>query len=92
MVPATITEAALRYLGQLLSDIGAGEEMSVRIDQAANGLCTFNVGRHDDGDKQFKYRGRTVLVLDKETSEHLAGRIVDVEMTDGGEQIILKDT
>ena len=92
MLLVTVTEAALNYLSRLLSDVEAGEEMSVRIERAANGISKLTIACQDVGDQHFKYEGHTVLVLDKETSRRLAGETVDVETSDGQEQIVLRET
>lgn len=91
MLPVTVTEAALSYLSRLLSDVEAGEEMSVRIEPAADGISKLTIAVQDVGDQHFKHEGHTVLVLDKETSRRLAGEAVDGETSDGQEPIVLRN-
>ena len=48
------------------------------------------IGQQDAGDKHFRFQGRTVLVLDKETADRLEGKALDVEKTSDGVRFVLK--
>jgi len=86
-----LTPAALAHLEMLLRETKAPEEVSVRIEQVVDqGPAKVTVGRPDAGDKQFRYHGRTVLVLDKGTADRLEGKTLDVEPTEKGPRLVLK--
>jgi len=86
-----LTPAALAHLEMMLHDTKAPEDVSVRIEQVGDdGPCRVTFSRQDGGDKQFRYHGRTVLVLDKETADRLKDKTLDVEPTDKGSRLVLK--
>ena len=87
----TPTDAALTYLEMLLREANAPENVSVRIEQIeGEAPAKVTIGQQDAGDKHFRFQGRTVLVLDKETADRLEGKALDVEKTSDGVRFVLK--
>jgi len=86
-----LTPAALAHLEMLLRQTKAPKEVSMRIEQATAGSpVKVTMGQPDAGDKQFRYHGRTVLVLDRETADRLRDKTLDVEPTEEGPRFVLK--
>lgn len=85
----TLTEAAGAFLAQKVDEAkaaGAPEGVAARIVVEGPGR-TLRFDHARPGDATFAHEGRTVLLLDQEASQSLAGRTLDVEDTDEGPRL-----
>jgi hypothetical protein len=85
-----LTAAAANHLSVLLSTKAAPPKAAVRIARAESGEFEISADVPTPGDVAFEHEGRTVLVLDKPTSELLNDRVLDVERSPQGDTLTLK--
>ena len=85
----TITEAAGGHLADLLAEADAADDVAVRIVREGEGwgMLKDSAGPDDD---TFAHEERTVLVLDKASSQLLSERTLDVEKTPDGARLTLR--
>jgi Fe-S cluster assembly iron-binding protein IscA len=86
-----LTPAAANHLHILLSTKAAPAKAAVRIVRGESGEFQISADVPKSDDVGFEYQGRTVLVLDKQTSELLNDRVLDVERSPRGDTLTLKD-
>jgi hypothetical protein len=66
-----------------------GPDLTLRIGAIESGLGVFPDTRKDD-DQIIEHHGKTILVFDREVSEVLAGRTIDVEEHSDGAHLVLR--
>jgi Fe-S cluster assembly iron-binding protein IscA len=83
-----VTEAAKTHLAQMLADVGAPEDVVIRIIVREGGLVLAldNMGVQDAA---FAHEERTVLVLDAQVSQLLDEKTLDIEDTEEGPQLAI---
>jgi Fe-S cluster assembly iron-binding protein IscA len=85
----TVTDGAIAKVAEMIENAQAPKSVALRI--VAKGEETFGM-RMDGakpGDTTFDHDGKTVLVLDKEVSESLKERMLDVKNTKKGAELVL---
>ena len=83
-----ITESAGVYFSQVLSRMKTAGFNCIRLLSQA-GTLRLEIGNIKKMDKRYFYDGTIVLVMDEELSKTLAGRTLDVEVTEGGPRLRL---
>jgi len=74
----TVTEAASAHLAELLEQQDVPEDIAIRFICEQEGVA-LRPDNQREGDTTFQHEGRTVLLLDAQASELLAGNTLDVE-------------
>ena len=72
-----------------LDHVTDGPGLALRIGPTDEGLGVFPDTRKDD-DQIIEHEGQTVLLLDREASEALAGKTIDVEEHTDGIHFVLR--
>lgn len=85
-----LTPAAANHLNALLSTKAAPAKAAVRIVRGASGDFQLSADVPKSDDVGFEHQGRTVLILDKQVSELLNDRVLDVVVSPRGEALTLK--
>lgn len=85
---ASVTEAAARALDAALAGPEDGGDAVARMVRSGDGW-NLKRDRQMPGDECFEWDGRTVLVLDPETSSALAGAVLDVQEDPSGSRLVL---
>lgn len=80
----TLTESAGVLLTQILDQEGLPEDLAIRLVYEGGNFAIQADGERT-GDDAFQYRGRTVLVLDRQVSGLLAENTLDAD----GDNLIL---
>ncbi len=73
-----VTEPALKRLSHRLTHHGVAVGMALRFKRREGGW-TLCVDRESPGDTTFSHDGRTVLLLDAEVSQAMAGMTLDAK-------------
>ena len=73
-----VTERARGMFRQALDQISSGPDVALRLGPTDSGFGVFPDTRKDD-DQVIEHDGQAVLLLDREISEALADKTVDVE-------------
>jgi Fe-S cluster assembly iron-binding protein IscA len=84
-----VTERARELFTDQLDHASDGPDLALRIGATAEGLGVFPDTRKDD-DQVIEHQGKTILVFDREVSEVLAGRTIDVEEHSDGAHLVLR--
>ena len=81
----TVTEAAGAHLADMLAEVKTPENKNavIRVSQSKDGLG-LTLGQADPEDTTFAHEGVTILVIDKELSQTLDNKTLDVETTENG--------
>lgn len=85
----TVTDGAIAHVAQMIEKAQAPKDVALRI--VARGGQDFGM-RMDSaktGDMTFDHEGNTVLVLNKEASDALEDRILEVKTTRKGAELVL---
>jgi hypothetical protein len=85
----TVTESAGAYLGQLLVDHDASEEVAVRFLLVGEQLRPM-LDNIRPGDVMFEHEGKTILVLDEPLSERLTDNTLDLKEAGDGIHLSLR--
>jgi Fe-S cluster assembly iron-binding protein IscA len=85
-----LTPAAANHLHVLLSARDAPPSAAVRIARTDAGNFEISADLPKSDDVGFEHEGRTVLILDRQTSELLNDRVLDVEASPRGDTLTLK--
>ncbi len=83
-----ITQPAAARLKRLLEKARLEKDESVRLRATGDGLEVF-FDNARPGDDRVVYQDRTLFLLDPRTSRRLAGRRIDLEVTDAGEALVV---
>jgi len=84
----TLTDGAAEHLSELLVAAEAPKEVAVRFVRDGQELA-MTMDNERPGDATFAHEGRTVLLLDSEISEALAGRTLGIEDSEEGARLAL---
>ncbi|UCD28480.1 MAG: hypothetical protein JSV03_15575 [Planctomycetota bacterium] len=84
----TVTEPASAHLANMLVEAEAPEDVAVRFILQGKGLA-MGLDREQPEDDSFDHQGKTVLLMDKQISELLTDKTLDVEDTEEGQQLSL---
>jgi Fe-S cluster assembly iron-binding protein IscA len=84
-----VTERARAIFKDKLDHVTDGHDLALRIGPTDAGLGVFPDTRKDD-DQIIEHEGQTVLLLDREVSETLAGKTIDVEEHTDGSHFVLR--
>jgi Fe-S cluster assembly iron-binding protein IscA len=84
----TITLPAAMRLKRLFERAQLEENDSVRLRATTHGLEMF-FDSPRPGDDRVVYRNRTLFLLDPPTARRLAGRRIDLEVTEAGEALVV---
>ncbi len=84
-----VTERARGMFKDQLDHASDGPDLALRIGAIESGLAVFPDTRKDD-DQIIEHHGKTILVFDREVSEVLAGRTIDVEEHSDGAHLVLR--
>jgi hypothetical protein len=89
MAMASVTEAAARVLEAALG--GPDERGDVAVARMVRSGTGWNLQRDHEapGDECVEWGGRTLLVLDAETSDALAGAVLDIQEDPSGVRLVL---
>jgi Fe-S cluster assembly iron-binding protein IscA len=87
----TVTEAACGHLAGLLYGANAPDEAVIRFVLEGRTITPTLDQEHPD-DTTYEYAGSTVLVLDEHTGALLANRTLDVQDSDDGPQLVLRQS
>ena len=85
----TVTDAAGTRLARIIDREGRPEEVAVRLTHDGQRIRV-TVDGERSGDTPFKYKGRTVLLLDERVSRLLDDETLDVKKTDKGDRLTLR--
>ena len=86
----TLTEAAGGFLNDVLASASAPTNTAVRLTVQPNGLASI-LDEPRAGDATFEHNGRKVLVLDSQAAKTLDGKVLDVQPTDDGPRLGIRD-
>jgi Fe-S cluster assembly iron-binding protein IscA len=87
----TVTEAACGHLAGLLDNANAPDNAAIRFVLEGRTITpTLDEERPDD--TTYEYAGSTVLVLDERIVGLLDNRTLDVQDTDDGPQLVLRQS
>jgi Fe-S cluster assembly iron-binding protein IscA len=84
-----VTERAREMFKDQLDQASDGPDLALRIGTIESGLAVFPDTRQDD-DQIIEHHGKTILVFDREVSEVLSGRTIDVEEHSDGAHLVLR--
>lgn len=84
----SITDNAAAYLNAALEQANAPEEQCVRLEVQDQSLQA-TMDNKESNDETYEYKGRTVLVVDKQVAESLDERTLDVEQKEDGYRLFL---
>src|SRR5262245_58396192 len=84
-----VTERAREMFRERLDHLPDRAHIALRIGTTESGLGLFP-DRANDDDQIIEHEGLTVLVIDREVSEALAGKTIDVEEQSGGARFVLR--
>ena len=85
-----VSESACANLSKLLSDSGAPDGACVRFILEGEEL-SLTLDGEKPGDATFVHEGKTVLVIDEDVSQSLSNKTLDVEDSEEGLQLTIKD-
>jgi Fe-S cluster assembly iron-binding protein IscA len=85
-----VTERARDIFKESLDHVTDGPDLALRIGATASGLGVFPDTRKDD-DQVIEHEGKTVLLLDREVSEALADKTIDVVEDTNGPRFVLRE-
>jgi Fe-S cluster assembly iron-binding protein IscA len=90
MAMASITEAAARALEAAL---GGRDDRGYAVARMVRSGAAWSLKRDREmpGDECIEWEGRTILVLDPETSSALAGTVLDVQKDPSGPRLVLTE-
>ena len=84
-----VTERAREVFRERLEHLTDRAHIALRIRTTDSGLGLFPDTAHDD-DQVIDHEGLTVLLIDREVSEALAGKTIDVEELAGRARFVLR--
>ena len=87
----TVTEAACAHLAKMLAAADAPDKVAVRFVVEGTGLA-LTLDKAGPNDATFGHEGRTVLLLDEDVSQLLVDNTLDIEQTDAGPKLELRET
>lgn len=87
----TVTESACGHLAGLLYSANAPDEAAIRFVVEGNRI-TPTVDQERPDDTTYEYAGSPVLVLDEHVVALLDNRTLDVQDTDDGPQLVLRQS
>jgi Fe-S cluster assembly iron-binding protein IscA len=82
-------EMLLEALEETLTDMPEGPELSMRLGPTGSGLGLFPDAPEED-DEVIEHEGRAILYIDRDVSELLAGKTIDVEAGIEGARFVLR--
>ena len=82
-----VTERAREVFRDKLDHMTHKPRVALRIGPTESGLAVFPDTRKDD-DQVIEHEGQTVLLIDREMSEALAGKTIDVEQHADGSRFV----
>lgn len=85
---ASVTQAAARVLEAALGGADDGGFSVARMVRSGDGW-NLQRGRERPGDECVEWDGRTILVLDPETADALAGAVLDIQEDPSGIRLVL---
>jgi Fe-S cluster assembly iron-binding protein IscA len=85
-----LTPAAANHLNILLSTKTGSADAAVRIYRGSTGDLQLRADVPKSDDVGFEHEGRTVLILDKQTSDLLDNCVLDVAQSPQGQTLALK--
>lgn len=86
----TVTQAAAAHLAHLLAEADPeGQGFVVRLVYGPNGFG-LKLDQTGPDDATFDHEGVTVLALEEELSQALAGKTLDVETTEQGQNLTIR--
>jgi hypothetical protein len=90
MAMASVTEAAARVIEAAL---GGPDDRGYAVARMVRSGAAWNLKRDREvpGDECIEWEGRTILVLDPETSSALAGTVLDVQENPSGPRLVLTE-
>lgn len=86
-----VSEAACAYLSMLLSKSDAPDDARIRIVIEGNKL-SIKLDDEKPDDATFVHEGKTFLVMDEDISQILSSKTLDVEDSEEGLKITVKDS
>lgn len=84
-----VTEPALAHLADMLQQSDAPDDAAIRFVVSQEGV-QLALAQTDDAAETFDHDGKTVLVLDEQTSQLLADRVLQTEETPEGTSLKLE--
>jgi len=84
-----VTDQAKAHLADLLTQSGADDEAAVRLTKGESGLDLV-LDHPQPDDEKFEHDGSTVLVLDKQLSDLLGSRTLDLSTEQESAQLTIK--
>lgn len=85
----SVTEAAGAHLAEILDRQDCPDNHALRLVHQ-EGKLTFALDEPRPGDESVEHDGRTVLVVDEPISELLQNQTMDVESTDDGDRLAIR--
>ena len=84
-----VTERARELFRERLEHLTDRANIALRIGTTDSGLGLFPDTANDD-DQVIEHQGQTILLIDREVSETLAGKTIDVAENAGGASFVLR--
>lgn len=84
------TDSACAVLFQLLQESNLPEGVVARLAEDGEGF-SLQIGDIQETDRTFDHEGQAVLAIDQQVASQLDGCTLDIEMTETGPALILKE-
>jgi Fe-S cluster assembly iron-binding protein IscA len=82
-------ETLMEALKETLSEVSEGPDLTLRLGPTGSGLGLFPDTPKED-DEVIEHEGQAILYVDRDISESLAGKTIDVEESIEGSRFVLR--